>query len=326
MRLLVTGGAGYIGSVVAAIAAEAGHQVVVLDDLSTGHADAVPGGATFAAGTVREQAFGLLASGVDAVLHFAAKSLVGESVDKPALYWEQNLGGSLALLEAMRATGTAKIVFSSTAAVYGEPERTVVDEAARARPTSPYGASKLAVDTALAEHARMHGIGAVSLRYFNVAGAYHGAGGRWFGERHNPETHLIPNVVAAALAADGSAPRFQLFGDDYPTPDGTCVRDYIHVTDLAGAHMLALDACEPGQHRVYNLGTGTGYSNREVLRACEEVTGQKIDIQVSPRRPGDPAVLVASAKKIADERGWRPVLDLHTMISDAWDATRSTVR
>jgi UDP-glucose 4-epimerase len=326
MRLLVTGGAGYIGSVVAAIAAEAGHHVVVLDDLSTGHADAVPDGASFVRGTVREQAFGLLASGVDAVLHFAAKSLVGESVAKPALYWEHNLGGSLALLDAMRATGTAKIVFSSTAAVYGEPERTPIGEAAPARPTSPYGASKLAVDTALAEHARMHGIGAVSLRYFNVAGAYRGPGGRWFGERHNPETHLIPNVLAATLAADGSGPSFQLFGDDYPTPDGTCVRDYIHVTDLAGAHLLALGACEPGRHQVYNLGTGTGSSNREVLRACEEVTGRKIEIQVSPRRPGDPAVLVASAKKIADERGWHPGLDLHSMISDAWESARGNVR
>jgi UDP-glucose 4-epimerase len=326
MRLLVTGGAGYIGSIVAAIAAEAGHEVVVLDDLSTGHAGAVPDAATFARGTVREQAFRLLASGVDAVLHFAARSLVGESMDRPALYWENNLGGSLALLEAMRATGTAKIVFSSTAAVYGEPERTPVDESARARPTSPYGASKLAVDTALAEYARMHGIGAVSLRYFNVAGAYRGPGGRWFGERHNPETHLIPNVLAAALAAGERGPRFRLFGDDYPTPDGTCVRDYIHVTDLATAHMLALGACEPGQHRVYNLGTGTGCSNREVLRACEEVTGREIDIQVSPRRPGDPAVLVASAKKFADERGWRPELDLHSMISDAWDSARRTVR
>jgi UDP-glucose 4-epimerase len=314
MRLLVTGGAGYIGSVVAAMLADGGHDVVVLDDLSTGHADAVPAAVSFRRGTVREDAQPLLATGIDAVLHFAAKSLVAESVEHPDRYWENNLGGTLALLEAMRVTRTRRIVFSSTAAVYGEPEHVPITETDPVRPTSPYGASKVAVDTALAEHARMHGIGAVSLRYFNVAGAHADAAGTWRGERHSPETHLIPTLLAAAL--DGS--RFRLFGDDYATPDGTCIRDYIHVSDLARAHLLALDACAPGSHAVYNLGSGTGYSNREVLAACRELTGQDIPAQVAPRRPGDPAVLVASSRAITAALGWRPEHDLRSMVADAW--------
>jgi UDP-glucose 4-epimerase len=318
MKLLVTGGAGYIGSVVAALALREGHQVAVLDDLSTGHADAVPGGASFTEGQVRGQAQAMLAAGADAVLHFAAKSLVAESVAEPSVYWGNNLGGSLALLEAMRVTGVARIVFSSTAAVYGEPERTPIEESAPARPTSPYGASKLAVDTALAEHARMHKIGAVSLRYFNVAGAAPGPDGRWLGERHHPETHLIPSVLAVALAGAGEV---RLFGDDYPTPDGTCVRDYLHVTDLARAHMLALDACVPGEHRVYNLGSGAGFSNLEVLSACREVTGRDIPSRFAPRRPGDPAVLVASSARSHADLGWRAQRGLAAMVADAWQFT-----
>jgi UDP-glucose 4-epimerase len=320
MKLLVTGGAGYIGSVVAALLGAQGHDVVVLDDLSTGHRDAVPPSTRFVHGTVRADAATVLASGFDAVLHFAAKSLVGESMANPSLYWGHNLGGSLALLEAMRVTGVARIVFSSTAAVYGEPERTPIEETAPPRPTSPYGASKLAVDTALAEHARMHGIGAVSLRYFNVAGAAAGQDGRWRGERHNPETHLIPTILAVALGG-GGAGGVRLFGDDYPTPDGTCVRDYIHVTDLARAHMLALDACVPGQHRVYNLGSGAGFSNLEVLGACREVTGRQIPSRFAPRRPGDPAVLVASSDRIHAELGWRAERGLAAMVADAWQFT-----
>ena len=222
MKLLVTGGAGYIGSVVAAMALREGHQVAILDDLSTGHADAVPAGAAFTQGLVRDQAQAMLADGVDAVLHFAAKSLVAESVAKPSLYWGNNLGGSLALLEAMRQTGVARIVFSSTAAVYGEPERTPIEETAPARPTSPYGASKLAVDTALTEYARMHKIGAVSLRYFNVAGAAAGPDGRWLGERHNPETHLIPSILAVALG--GGAGGLRLFGDEARLSGSQCSR------------------------------------------------------------------------------------------------------
>jgi UDP-glucose 4-epimerase len=317
MRLLVTGGAGYIGSVVAAMAAGEGHEVAILDDLSTGHADAVPPAAAFTKGTVRDHAEALLADGADAVLHFAAKSLVGESVANPALYWEHNLGGTLALLEAMRLTGVGTIVFSSTAAVYGEPERTPITEDAPTRPTSPYGASKLAVDTALTEYARLRGIAAVSLRYFNVAGAHAVPDGHWLGERHTPETHLIPSILRSALG-EGGPGGLRLFGDDYPTPDGTCVRDYIHVTDLAYAHMLALDACVPGQHKIYNLGSGTGYSNLEVLSACREATGQEIPVQIAPRRPGDPAVLVASAERMEADCGWRAERGLATMVADAW--------
>jgi UDP-glucose 4-epimerase len=319
MRVLVTGGAGYIGSVVAAQLVAAGHDVTVLDDLSTGHADAVPAGATFVKGTVRDCAAEVLADGIDGVLHLAARSLVGESVAEPARYWSANLGGSVALLEAMREIGVRTIVFSSTAAVYGEPEHTPIAETAPTRPTNPYGASKLAVDTTLAEFARLYGFGAMSLRYFNVAGAHRAGDGARFGERHNPETHLIPAVLAAAAAGQ----RVQVFGDDYPTPDGTCIRDYIHVTDLADAHLRALAACRPGQHRVYNLGNGTGFSVRQVVDVCSEVTGIAIGTDIAPRRAGDPAVLVASAERIQTELGWQASRDLRDMAADAWEFTRA---
>jgi len=314
MRVLVTGGAGYIGSVVTAQLVAAGHEVAVLDDLSTGHADAVPAGVTFVKGTLRDCAAEVLADGIEAVLHLAAKSLVGESVAEPARYWSTNLGGTLALLEAMREIGVRTIVFSSTSAVYGEPERTPITETDPTRPTNPYGASKLAVDTALTEFARLHGFGAVSLRYFNVAGAYQADGGGWLGERHDPETHLIP----AALASVAAGRRVQIFGGDYPTPDGTCIRDYIHVTDVADAHLRALAACLPGRHRIYNLGHGTGFSVREVIDVCREVTGADIGSDVVARRPGDPAVLVASAARIQAELGWHAVRDLRAMAADAW--------
>jgi UDP-glucose 4-epimerase len=318
MKVLVTGGAGYIGSVVAAQLAAAGHEVTVLDDLSTGFADAVPAGTTFVKGTLRACAAEVLAAGAEAVLHFAAKSLVGESVADPARYWSNNLGGTVALLEAMREIGVRTIVFSSTAAVYGEPERAPITEADPTRPTSPYGASKIAVDTTLTEFCRLYGFGAVSLRYFNVAGA-HQAGDGWLGERHHPETHLIPNVLAAVTEGR----RVQIFGDDYPTPDGTCVRDYIHVTDLADAHLHALGACRPGEHRIYNLGNGAGFSVREVIEVCREVTGAGIVAGVGPRRPGDPAVLVASSAKITSELGWRASRDLRAMAADAWRFTQA---
>ncbi|WP_131740993.1 UDP-glucose 4-epimerase GalE [Actinomadura roseirufa] len=316
MKLLVTGGAGYIGSVVSAQLLEAGHEVVVLDDLSTGHEDAVPEGARLVRGTLRESAADVLGgAGFDAVLHFAAKSLVGESVEKPGLYWDKNLGESLALLEAMRTAGVGRIVFSSTAATYGEPESTPILETDPTRPTNPYGASKLAIDTALAEYARLHGLGGVSLRYFNVAGAH----GRQ-GERHAVETHLIPNVLRAALG-EGAAVR--VFGEDYPTPDGTCLRDYIHVADLGRAHLLALEACAPGVHEIFNLGSGTGNSVREVIEVCRTVTGRDIPVEAGPRRAGDPAVLVASSEKIRARLGWKPEHDLTAMVSDAWTFLRS---
>ena len=324
MRVLVTGGAGYIGSVVGAQLVAAGHDVVVLDDLSTGHADAVPPGATFVQGTLRDCAAEVLADGIEAVLHFAAKSLVGESVADPAKYWSNNLGGTVALLEAMREIRIRTIVFSSTAAVYGEPEGPTVQETDPTRPTSPYGASKLAVDTTLTEFGRLYGFGAISLRYFNVAGAHSvpgpaGSAGRWLGERHNPETHLIPNVLAAAT--EGRPVR--IFGDDYPTPDGTCIRDYIHVTDLADAHLRALDACRTGQHRIFNLGNGAGFSVREVIEVCRSVTGVEIEVETGPRRAGDPAVLVASSAKIQSELGWRAERDLRAMAADAWSFTQA---
>jgi UDP-glucose 4-epimerase len=318
MRVLVTGGAGYIGSVVAAQLIAAGHQVTVLDDLSTGHADAVPAGATFVRGTLRDCAAEVLSDDIEAVLHFAAKSLVGESMAEPAKYWSVNLGGTLALLDAMREIGVRTIVFSSTAAVYGEPERTPITETDPTRPANPYGASKLAVDTTLTEFARLYGFGAVSLRYFNVAGAHQASDGAWFGERHHPETHLIPLVLAGVAAGRP----VQIFGDDYDTPDGTCIRDYIHVTDLADAHLRALGACQPGGHRIYNLGNGAGFSVREVIDVCADVTGSVIDAEVAPRRPGDPAVLVASSERIQAELGWRAARDLRAMAGDAWEFTK----
>ncbi|MFF0244412.1 UDP-glucose 4-epimerase GalE [Streptosporangium sandarakinum] len=316
MKLLVTGGAGYIGSVVAAQLVEAGHQVTVLDDLSTGHADAVPAGARFVEGSITDAADAL--AGMDGVLHFAARSLVGESVREPTLYWNHNLGGTLALLDAMRAAGVGRIVFSSTAAVYGEPERSPIEESDPTRPTNPYGASKLAVDTALTAFAGVYGLAAVSLRYFNVGGAHTARDGRSYRERHTVETHLIPNVLAVAL---GGRESVDVFGTDYPTADGTCVRDYIHVADLARAHLLALDACAPGEHKVYNLGSGTGFSVREVIEVCREVTGHPIPAVVRERRPGDPAVLVASSVKIQRELGWKPErTTLPEIVADAWAA------
>lgn len=314
MQLLVTGGAGYIGSVVSARLLEAGHDVVVLDDLSTGHADAVPDGARLVRATLREAAHEVLGEGFDGVLHFAARSLVGESVEKPGLYWDKNLGETLALLDAMRINGTPRIVFSSTAATYGEPESTPIMETAPTRPTNPYGASKLAIDTTLAEYARMYGIGATSLRYFNVAGSYGS-----YGERHTVETHLIPNVLKVPL---GAGPAVKVFGTDYPTIDGTCVRDYIHVVDLAEAHLLALEACAAGTHEIYNLGSGSGYSVREVVDVCREVTGHEIPVAESPRRAGDPAVLIASSTKISERLGWKPERDLRAMVTDAWEFAR----
>ncbi|GII88645.1 UDP-glucose 4-epimerase GalE [Sphaerisporangium siamense] len=319
MKLLVTGGAGYIGSAVAAQLVEAGHEVTVLDDLSTGHADAVPPGAAFVEAPLTE-AGKVLSPSFDGVLHFAARSLVGESVEKPGLYWSANLGGALALLDAMRESGVPRIVFSSTAATYGEPETTPIPETAPTRPTNPYGASKLAVDTALTAYADLHDLGAVSLRYFNVAGAHTAADGRVYAERHAVETHLIPNVLAVAL---GRRESVNVFGADYPTPDGTCVRDYIHITDLARAHLLALDACRPGTHAVYNLGSGTGFSVREVLDVCREVTGHPIPAVLAERRAGDPAVLVASSELIRRELGWTAEhADLREIVADAWSALR----
>jgi UDP-glucose 4-epimerase len=318
VKLLVTGGAGYVGSVNAAHLVEAGHEVVVLDDLSTGHADAVPEGARFVEGELSEAAGPLLAEGFDGVLHFAAKSLVAESVAKPELYWHGNVVATFRLLEAIREHGTPRLVFSSTAACYGEPAEVPIREDAPTRPTNPYGASKLAIDTMITSYANAHGLAAVSLRYFNVAGAH----GR-FGERHTVETHLIPIVLQVAA---GTRESVAMYGDDWPTPDGTCVRDYIHVDDLADAHQLALQKAQPGTHSIYNLGSGTGYSVLQVVEACRAATGHEIPAKVAERRAGDPSVLIASSESAADELGWKPSRSLETMVADAWRFTQERSR
>ncbi|AYY14463.1 UDP-glucose 4-epimerase GalE [Actinobacteria bacterium YIM 96077] len=321
MKVLVTGGAGYIGSVVAAQLLQAGHDVVVLDNLSSGHADAVPSGAAFVEGDI-DDAGDVLDTSYHAVLHFAAKSLVGESVARPQLYWWNNVVGTLRLLDAMREQGVRSLVFSSTAAAYGEPETTPIREGTPAAPINPYGQSKLAIDHALAGEATAHGLAAVSLRYFNVGGAL----GR-YGERHDPETHLIPNVLAVPA---GRRESVDVFGTDYPTHDGTAIRDYLHVEDLGRAHLLALDWTaqtargQRGEHRVYNLGTGTGYTVRDVIDAARRVTGHPVPAIERERRPGDPPVLVASADRIATELGWHAAHDLDRIVTDAWAFMKGT--
>ncbi|MFC6012616.1 UDP-glucose 4-epimerase GalE [Nocardia lasii] len=317
MKLLVTGGAGYVGGGCAAVLLEAGHEVVVVDDLSTGNAEGVPAGARFVEGDIAVAASAALrAESFDGVLHFAAQSLVGESVEQPEKYWHGNVVKTLTLLEAIRETGTPRLVFSSTAAVYGEPEQVPITEDAPTRPTNPYGASKLAIDHAITSYAAAHDLAATSLRYFNVAGAYAG-----LGENRVVETHLIPLVLQVAL---GHRKAISVYGTDWPTPDGTCVRDYIHIRDLAQAHLLALSSSQPGTHRICNLGSGTGFSVREVISACERVTGLPIETIDAPRRAGDPAVLIASSDRAVAELGWRPEHnDLDEIVTDAWAFLRS---
>jgi UDP-glucose 4-epimerase len=315
MRLLVTGGAGYIGSVVARQLVDAGHEVTVLDNLSRGHRAAVPDGAQFVAADLLdppglEQAFD--AGAFEGVLHFAAFALVAESVAEPQLYWRNNVTGSLNLLDAMRLAGVKRLVFSSTCATYGEPERVPMDESTPERPINAYGQSKLAVDRMIADECRAHGLGAISLRYFNVAGA---SGAQ--GEAHEPETHLIPNVLRAAT---GAIEHVTVFGTDYPTPDGTAVRDYIHVEDLGDAHVLALEAAELGTHEILNLGNGHGFSVKEVIEAARSVTGRDITVVEAERRPGDPPALVAASGRVRERLGWEPARPtLEAMIGDAWE-------
>lgn len=315
-KYLVTGGAGYVGGVVAAHLLEAGHEVTVLDDLSTGFREGVPAGAAFIEGRVQDAAEYLDPS-YDAVLHFAASSQVGESVANPGKYWANNVGGTMALLAAMRGAGVSRLVFSSTAATYGEPGADgPLTESSVTAPTNPYGASKLAVDHMIAGECVAHGLAAVSLRYFNVAGAY-----GEFGERHDPESHLIPLILQVAL---GEREAISVFGDDYPTPDGTCVRDYIHVADLAEAHLAALRVAASGEHLVCNLGNGSGFSVREVIETVRKVTGREIPEVLAPRRAGDPAVLVASARTAHERLGWTPRRsDLNGIVTDAWDFLRA---
>jgi UDP-glucose 4-epimerase len=320
VKLLVTGGAGYIGGVVTHALVEAGHQVTVLDDLSTGFTDAIPDGVEFRRLGVHQVDQVLTPdAGFEGVLHFAAKIEVAESVARPDLYWNVNVGGTMALLAAVRAAGVPRLIFSSTGSMY-DPRSVVakpgggfskLDEDAVIRPANTYAATKLAVDLMLAGECEAFGLGAVSLRYFNASGAV----GR-LGERHNPESHLIPIVLQVA---SGQRDELMVYGDDYPTPDGTCVRDYIHVADLAAAHLQALSAITPGRHQVYNLGNGDGYSNRQVIEAAREVTGHPIPVKLAPRRPGDPAATVAASDKARRELGWQPARPaLLDIVADAW--------
>ena len=315
-KYLVTGGAGYVGSVVTRHLLEAGHEVTVLDDLSTGFRAGVPEGAEFVEGRIQTDAARILDPSYDGVLHFAASSQVGESVVNPEKYWRNNVAGSLELLTAMREAGVRKLVFSSTAATYGEPKTVPITEDEPTLPTNPYGASKLAVDHMITSEAVAHGLAAVSLRYFNVAGAYGSSG-----ERHDPESHLIPLVFQVA---QGRREAISVFGEDYPTPDGTCVRDYIHVADLADAHLLALEHAAPGEHLICNLGNGSGFSVREVIETVRQVTGHPIPEVIAPRRGGDPAVLVASAERAKQRLGWKPSrADLTGIVRDAWEFTQN---
>ncbi|GIE79440.1 UDP-glucose 4-epimerase GalE [Actinoplanes philippinensis] len=323
MKLLVTGGAGYVGSVTSRLLLDAGHEVVVLDNLRTGFREAVAPDATFVQADIADAAQVLTPdAGFDAVLHFAGLIAAGESMAKPELYWHENVVKSLALLDTIRAAKVPRVIFSSTAAVYGNPVELPITESAIKAPTSTYGSTKLTFDLALTSEAFAHGLAAVSLRYFNVAGAYI-AEDHEIGERHDPETHLIPITLQVAA---GKREKLQLFGDDYPTVDGTCVRDYIHVEDLARAHLLALGATVAGEHRIYNLGNGNGFSNRQVVEAAREVTGAEIPVEIAARRDGDPATLVASSDRAREDLGWTPRKNtLHDMIGDAWTFYRKHV-
>lgn len=321
MRLLVTGGAGYVGSVVSAELLRAGHRVAVFDSLARGHRAALPHGADLVIGDLADrQALDhfFQSRPVDAVLHFAALIEAGESMQAPERYFRNNAANTLNLLEAMLTHGVKRFVFSSTAALYGNPARIPIEEDAALRPTNAYGESKLLVEQMLAWMHRIHGLRYASLRYFNAAGA---AGE--LGEDHRPESHLIPLVLQVAL---GKRERISVYGTDYPTPDGTCIRDYIHIADLASAHRLALEALNTPrgeQPLIYNVGNGRGFSVREVIAAARRVTGHAIPSQDAPRRPGDPAVLVASSEKLRRELGWQPQHpELESIISSAWDWRR----
>jgi UDP-glucose 4-epimerase len=314
LKILVTGGAGYIGGTVAAVLMARGHAVTVYDNLSHALRSAVPAGAEFVEGDVadRPKLERLLGEGFDGVMHFAALIEAGESMAKPEIYFRNNSVGTLGLLEAMLAAGVRRLVFSSTAAVYGEPESTPILEDAPLRPTNAYGESKLLVEKMLAWMYQVHGLACASLRYFNVAGA---AAGR--GEAHEPETHLIPLVLDVAL---GRRSQIKIYGEDYPTPDGTCIRDYVDVEDLAEAHLLAFEALADGKQRIYNLGNGSGFSVRQVIEAARRVTGHSIPAEVVARRPGDPAFLIAGSEKIERELGWKPKhTDLDGIIASAWE-------
>ena len=311
MHVLITGGAGYIGSTAVEIMRGQGYELSILDDCSTGHADSLPADVRFVQGSLlNEGEIAQALMGVDAVIHFAGKSLVGESVEKPDLYQRVNVGGTRNLLDGMHTAGVKKIVFSSSAATYGEPVEIPIKESAQTSPTNPYGATKLEIDHMIHAESQLRNIAAVSLRYFNVAGALRSDRG-WLAERHNPETHLIPNV----LRSSGDNP-VRIFGGDWPTPDGTCIRDYVHVIDLIDAHIKALNSLVFGVHEIYNLGSGDGYSVRQVVAAAAKAKGQDIPTIDSPRRAGDPAVLIADISKARKTLGWSPTRGIEEMVSD----------
>jgi len=311
MKIFVTGGAGYIGSVCAELLLDEGHTVAIFDNLTEGHRRAIDSRAEFVEGDLQDRQSiesALKKQRPDAVMHFAANALVGESMQNPSKYFRNNVANGLNLLDAMVSVGVGKIIFSSTCAIFGPPERVPIDETTPMRPINPYGESKLAFEKVLRWYGEIHGLRFVSLRYFNAAGA-----SAKFGEDHRVETHLIPNVLKVAL---GEKPRVEIFGTDYETPDGTCIRDYIHILDLARAHILALNSSENG---FYNLGTGGGSSVREVINACLKITGRKINIVEKPRRLGDPPRLIASSEKIKRELGWKPQFQsLDAIIASAW--------
>jgi UDP-glucose 4-epimerase len=324
VKILVTGGAGYIGGTLAQLLAEQGHQAVVFDNLGHGRRDLLPPGVEFVEGELSDRP--LLESlfiaaksqgqPFDGVLHMAALIEAGESMVRPEIFFRNNTASTLALLEAVLAHGPRRLVFSSTAAVYGEPESVPIKEDARLQPTNAYGESKLLVEQMLSWLHRIHGLRYASLRYFNVSGAPEGPGGVTRGEAHEPESHLIPLVLDVALGRRAS---IRIYGDDYATPDGTCIRDYIHVSDLADAHLLALNALETEGRLIFNLGNGQGFSVREVIEAARRVTGHPIPAEVHPRRPGDPAVLVASSEKAIRTLGWKPrYTQLDAIIRTAW--------
>lgn len=324
MKILVTGGAGYIGGTVAGLLVERGHEAVVYDNLSHGRRDLVPAGVGFVEGELADRArvenvfieAKAQNSPFDGVLHFAALIEAGESMVKPEIYFRNNTASTLSLLEAVLAHGPRKLVFSSTAAVYGEPEAVPIPEQARLQPTNTYGESKLLVEHMLRWFNRIHGLRYASLRYFNVAGAPEGPKGITRGEAHEPESHLIPLILDVAL---GKRKSIRIYGDDYPTADGTCIRDYIHVSDLAEAHLLALGALDSKDRLIFNLGNGKGFSVREVIESARRVTGHPIPAEIHPRRAGDPAVLVASSDKAIRELGWNPrYTQLDDILRTAW--------
>ncbi|MBX9787392.1 MAG: UDP-glucose 4-epimerase GalE [Pirellulales bacterium] len=323
MKLLVVGGAGYVGSHTVRLLARAGHQVWVYDNLSQGHRAAVSGESLIvgelADTGLLQQALAELQ--IDAVLHFAALALVGESMADPARYWINNVAGTLSLLEAMRASGVSRIVFSSTTATYGVPEQMPIVETTRQQPINPYGLTKLVIEQALGDYARSYGFAYAALRYFNAAGADPDG---TLGEDHDPETHLIPLVLQVPL---GQRDEIAIFGDDYPTLDGTCVRDYVHVNDLARAHLAALERLQPGIGLALNLGSGRGYSVLEVIEACRRVTGHAVPVRFAPRRPGDPPELVADARLARQQLGWQPeYVEIESIVETAWRWHRSHPR